>query len=140
MKVKEVADLFSTATNKLDFYWNFYVVFLVALIGWFVAQSNEDAMSWLIKLAITIGYLAFSLVNALSLYGSYTFAEALRRDLVAMPGTGELKHTLEVMQAFSYIPRRRLALFIHLVVDLAILAVIWLSIGTDWGSISGASG
>lgn len=37
METKDVADLFITATDKIEFYWNFYVVMLLALTGWLVS-------------------------------------------------------------------------------------------------------
>ena len=38
MTAKEVADLLINASERVDFYWNFLVVILVALVGWLIAQ------------------------------------------------------------------------------------------------------
>ena len=40
METKEIADLFVTATGKIEFYWNFYTVTLLALIGWLVSTNK----------------------------------------------------------------------------------------------------
>lgn len=82
MNEKDVADLFINATEKIGFYWNFYVVMLTALIGWLV--STKTALSTSLKSLITVGYLVFVAMNIVGLYGSYTFAEALRNDLLTM--------------------------------------------------------
>jgi hypothetical protein len=124
MEMKDVANLFIAATDKIQFYWNFYVVMLIALIGWLV--STKTALSTSLKFLITVGYLVFVAMNILGLYGSYTFAEALRTDLLAMDGAKALAHTRDVLQSQSFISQRTGAFWIHLIVGLAVLSVVWL--------------
>ena len=80
MDTKDIADLFIAATGKVEFYWNFYTVTLLALIGWLV--TTKKILRPGLKSLITVGYLVFVLMNILGLWGSYTFAEALRQDLL----------------------------------------------------------
>jgi hypothetical protein len=124
MEMKDVANLFIAATDKIQFYWNFYVVMLIALIGWLL--STKTALSISLKALITVGYLVFVAMNILGLYGSYTFAEVLRTDLLAMDGAKALAHTRNVLQSHSFIDQRTGAFWIHLIVGSAVLSVVWL--------------
>ena len=124
MDVQNVADLFVAATNKIEFYWNFYVVTLIALVGWLV--STKRSLSVSLKLLITVAYLVFVAMNILGLYGSYTFAEALRTDLLSMEGAKAISHTHKVLQTHSYVGQRTGMFWIHAIVGVAVLLVIWL--------------
>ena len=55
--LKDVAQLFITATARVEFYWNFYVVMLLALIGWMF--STKKPITAHLKLLITAGYIVF---------------------------------------------------------------------------------
>jgi len=57
MDVKDTVDLFVTAINKVEFYWNFYVVMLIALIG--RLMSTRRPLTLLLKSLITMGYVLF---------------------------------------------------------------------------------
>jgi fucose 4-O-acetylase-like acetyltransferase len=124
MEAKDVADLFITATDKIEFYWNFYVVMLIALIGWLV--STKRPLSTSLKLLITVGYLVFVSMNILALYGSYTFAEALRLDLLEMEGAKTVANTHDVLRTHSFLRQRTATFWIHLIVGLAVLSVVWI--------------
>ena len=81
MEARDIADLFVTAIDKIEFYWNFYTVTLLALIGWLV--TTKQALDRGLKLLLSVGYLIFVAMNLTGLWGSYTLAEALRLDLLA---------------------------------------------------------
>jgi hypothetical protein len=124
MGTKEVVDLLVTAIDKIEFYWNFYVVLLIALMGWLVSAKKPLSVS--LKSLITVGFLIFVAMNMAGLYGSYTFAEALRTDLLAMDQAKGLLHTYTILERHSFLPQRTATFWIHLVVGLAVLAVVWL--------------
>jgi hypothetical protein len=124
MNIKDVADLFVTATEKIEVYWNFYVIMLIALIGWLI--STKRPLSTFLKFLISVGYLVFVAMNILGLYGAYTFAEALRIDLLAMESAKALVNTYDILQAHSYIEKRTATFWIHLIIGLPVILVIWL--------------
>ena len=126
METKDIADLFIEATSKIEFYWNFYTVTLLALIGWLV--STKKVLRPRLKWLITIGYIVFVLMNVLGLWGAYTFAEALRQDLLvsASATQGTLMHAQAVLSKMSYANQRILALVIHAILGFFVLSVIWL--------------
>ena len=125
METKDIAGLFIEATSKIEFYWNFYTVMLLALIGWLV--STKKALRAGLKSLITVGYLVFALMNVLGLWGSYTFAEALRQDLLiaanAVPD--DLKNARAVLSEWSFDGQKTLALIIHAILGVFVLSVIW---------------
>lgn len=55
MDTKDVADLFITATDKIEFNWHFDAVMLIALIGW-LARLPKHPLAASLTLVITVGY------------------------------------------------------------------------------------
>ncbi len=125
MELKDIADLFIAATGKVEFYWNFYTVTLLALIGWFASIKKGIALR--LKLLITVGYLLFVFMNLIGLLSSYTFAEALRLDLLSasktMPGT--LENARAVLSQRSLESQKTFAIFIHAILAISVLYVVW---------------
>lgn len=123
MTVKDVADLLLAATERVDFYWNFYVVIVIAVIGWLV--SVKKALTIPLKVLVSIAFVIAAVMNFLGLYGSYTFAEALRTDLLRMAGPAPLLDTRAILERHSYAALRTAAFWIHLVVGSAVLLAVW---------------
>ena len=121
--IKEVADLLFAARERIDFYWNFYVVVVVAVIGWLVSLKKTLTPS--MKVLVTLVYLIAAGTNLMGLYSSYTFAEALRIDLLRMAADTPLTGTRVILEQHSYLPQRLAAFWIHLVVGATILLVVW---------------
>ena len=40
MSIKEAIDLLFAARERVDFYWSFYVVVVIAVIGWLVTRKE----------------------------------------------------------------------------------------------------
>jgi hypothetical protein len=125
METKDIADLFIAATGKIEFYWNFYTVTLLVLIGWLV--STKKVLRPGLKSLITIGYLVFTSMNILGLWGAYTFAEALRQDLlIAAQSTPDiLKNSQAMLSESSFSKQRGAVLIIHGVLGVFVLTIIW---------------
>ena len=125
MGTKDVADLFLAALGKIEFYWNFYVIMVLALTGWLVSAKRSFSIP--VKGLLTVGYGLFAIMNVIGLWGSYTFAEALRLDLIAAAANqaNVLENTIEVVAHKSFTDQRSLAVVIHLVFGTAVLCIIW---------------
>jgi hypothetical protein len=133
METKDIAELFVTATGKIEFYWNFYTVTALALIGWLV--STKKALAPRVKVLITAGYLAFVLMNVIGLYGAYTFAEALREDLLlsAKATPDILQNAQEVLSRRSFEGQKKLVFAIHVLVGAFVLFAVWFGrLGEDF--------
>jgi hypothetical protein len=123
MDIKDVADLLFAARERIDFYWNFHVVVIIAVIGWLVSFKKTLTLST--KLLVSVAYVIAAVMNYLGLYSSYTFAEALRTDLLRMAATTALTDTTLFLGQLSYLPQRLNALLIHVAVGATILLVVW---------------
>jgi hypothetical protein len=125
METNDIADLFITATGKIEFYWNFYTVTLLVLIGWLI--STKKILRPGLKCLITVGYLVFACMNILGLWGSYTFAEALRQDLLfaAQSAPDTLKHAQVILAESSFSKQKVSVLLIHGVLGVFVVSVIW---------------
>jgi len=123
MTIKDVADLLFAARERVDFYWHFYVVVGIAVIGWLVSLKKTLTPS--MKLLVSVVYVIAAATNLLGLYSSYTFAEALRTDLVRMAATTPLSDTHLFLEQHTYLPQRLAAICIHVVVGVSILLVVW---------------
>jgi hypothetical protein len=121
--IKDVADLLFAARERIDFYWNFYVVVVIAVMGWLVSLKKRLTVS--MKALVSVVYLIAAATNLVGLYGSYTFAEALRADLLRMAATAPLPDTRLLLTQHSYLTQRLAAFWIHLVVGIAILLTVW---------------
>ena len=121
--IKEVADLLLDARGRIDFYWNFYLAVVIAVIGWLV--SRKLVLTPAMRALVTAAYLIAAVMNFAGLYGSYSLAEALRQDLLAFEGVRVLEHTSLFLDRYSYLPQRTVALVVHLVIAAIVLFVIW---------------
>jgi hypothetical protein len=120
---KDVADLLFAARGRIDFYWNFYVVVVMAVIGWLV--SLRKTLTLAMKALVSVAFLIASAMNLLGLYSSYTFAEALRTDLLRMAAAAPLTDTRLLLEQHSYLSHRLAACWIHLAVGATILFAVW---------------
>lgn len=123
MTIMDVADLLFAARERIDFYWNFYIVVVIAIIGWLV--SLKKPLTRPVKILVSVAYLIAAITNYLGLYSSYTFAEALRMDLLRMTENSPLSDTRFLLSQHSYLMQRVAAFLVHLVVGTALLIVIW---------------
>jgi uncharacterized membrane protein len=124
MSIKEAIDLLFAARERIDFYWNFYVVVVVAVVGWIVTRKEPLTLST--RILVTVAYLIAATTNIVGLYGSYTFAEALRGDLLRMTAGSPLTGTRLALSQHSYITQRSWAFVVHIGVGATILLVVWL--------------
>jgi hypothetical protein len=123
MTVRDVADLLFTARGRIDFYWNFYVVVVIAVIGWLVSLRKTLTPS--LKTLVSVAYVIASAMNLLGLYSAYTFAEALRTDLLRMVPDTTLPDTRRILEQHSYLSQRLAACVTHIAVGAAVLLVLW---------------
>ena len=123
ISVKEVADLLLEARGRIDFYWNFYIAVVIAVIGWLMSRKLPLTRS--MKILVSITYAIAAIMNVLGLYNAYTFAEALRVDLLRIEGTAVLEETRRLLGGHSYLPLRQVAMAVHLVVGGITLFVVW---------------
>jgi hypothetical protein len=124
VSVKEAIDLLFAARERIDFYWNFYVVVVIAVVGWIV--TRKEALTRSTRILVTVAYAIAAATNIVGLYGAYAFAEALRGDLLRMTAGSPLTDTRLALAQHSYTSQRFWAFAVHLGVGTTILVVVWL--------------
>ena len=125
MTTKDIADIFLFSIERIEFYWNFYVVSILALAGWLASTSVNFSLQF--RLLITAGYLALSGMNVLGLVGSYLTVEAVRKDLLhsANKHAADLENTIKILADNSFENRPFIAIAIHVVIGGLFLFAIW---------------
>ena len=123
MPIKDAIDLLFAARERIDFYWNFYVVVVIAVVGWIV--TRKEPLTRATRILVTVAYLIAAATNLVGLYGAYTFAEALRADLLRMTAGSPLAETRIALSDHSYATQRFWAFIVHLGVAATILLVVW---------------
>ena len=124
MSIKDAIDLLFSARERIDFYWNFYVVVVIAVVGWIVTRKEPLTRST--RVLVTVAYFIAAATNLVGLYGSYAFAEALRTDLLRMTAGSPLTETRILLDRHSYISQRLWAFVVHVGVGATLLLVVWL--------------
>lgn len=123
MSVNDLADLLIAARGRVDFYWNFYAVMVIAIIGWLMSPKRHLTVP--MKVAVTVVYIVAGAMNLLGLLSSYALAEALRTDLLRAAVGTPLEDTRTLLAHHSYPLHRAAAFSIHVVIGAAILFAIW---------------
>jgi hypothetical protein len=123
LTLRDVADLLFEARTRIDFYWNFYVVVVIAVIGWIV--TVKKALTLPIKLLVTTAFLIAAATNLVGLYSAYSVAEALRVDLLRVGAASPLTDTRLLLEQHSYASHRAVAIGVHVVIGAAILLTVW---------------
>jgi hypothetical protein len=123
MSIKDAVDLLFASRERIDFYWNFYVVVVVAVIGWIV--TRKEPLTTSTRILVSVAYIIAAVTNLLGLYASYTVSEALRTDVLRMTAGSPLTDTRIILAQHSYLSQRIGALLVHAAVGATILLVLW---------------
>jgi hypothetical protein len=130
MPIKDAIDLLFAARERVDFYWNFYVVVVIAVIGWLV--TRKDPLTRSTRALVLVAYFIASVTNLVGLFGAYALAEALRSDVLRMTVASGLTDTRVVLADHSYESQRFAAVLVHLGVG-ATIALFVLTARRDVG-------
>lgn len=133
MNEKDIVDIFLKLLDSTGFYWNFYVVGVAAIIGWILTANRHP--SWHVKALVSTGFVFFVLMNLSALFGRYSFLNLFATELKQLTDPCVFKTTelCERIDAISFKHSKWVALGIHLVVDSALITIIWSD--KVWGAI-----
>lgn len=127
MSPETISQFFLEVIGKIEFYWQFYTATLIAVMGWFLGTKDPPPLR--LRVLIALGYVFFAMMNIAALWGSYTLAESLRRDLIIelQKAPSILINTRGNLEAISYHSQKYLSLVIHGVVGISLLCMIFLT-------------
>jgi hypothetical protein len=124
MPISDLLDLFRSAADLVNFYWNFYVIGIVAVLGWLF--SLKRALTRRQKIILTTVYVGFIALNLLALVNSYRFMEAARLDALGKISVRTLPNLRQMLVSTSFAEQQWMGWIVHGVVDAAVIAAIWL--------------
>jgi hypothetical protein len=125
ISLKDLLDLVEKIETRINSYWNFYTVVLIAIGGWIVSGNTIDSLR---SIGISIALGAFFLAN-------YTFIRTNENRLIAVES--EIKSVAEISEIksgkfgkFLFNPsvpnRQTLSFILHICIDIiAILLVLY---------------
>jgi hypothetical protein len=124
MEPGDLLDRFQAAADLVNFYWNFYVIGIVAVLGWIFSLKRDLARRQ--RIVLTAVYVGFVVLNLLALVNSYRFLEAARLDALVTIPAGALPHLSRMLDSISFAKQQWIGLIAHIAVDATVIAAIWL--------------
>ena len=105
----------------LNFYWNFYIVFVGVILGWlFNAKGPSDALQ---KAAVTFLFVGFVVVSLIALRKTYRALDATTSDLRIRWGTDE-PFKRAIIARLSQ-KRWKVAICFHALIDALLIYFVW---------------
>jgi len=125
IELKDVLSIVFKLTDYLNFQWNFYVVFNVAMIGWLLGGSNNP-WSWQKKLILSAVYLFFILISITLIRSTYGLLLGALDELAS--AGNEIEFRSEKFGEFFKITKpfnKQLSTALHIIADFIVLLSIW---------------
>ena len=118
-------DLFLRLIELNDFYWNLYLAFILAIVGWLI--SIEKPFNIQKKTILTIGFFLFASMNFRAIRDTYDRMIILFEQLTPMAeaiqfGDGNFTRFLN---EFTIPERKSIGLATHILADIVVLVLIW---------------
>jgi hypothetical protein len=124
--------------DKIDSYWNFLVIGLVAFIGWLV--TTDTTFTPLLRVTAIVGYICFAGMNLVALRSTYLAAEAASRDFSRSISGLALPGLIDLARSGFRLKRHRIAAYvIHALLGSLIIAAICLKSAKPKESKQGAA-
>jgi len=121
-------------TDWLNYYWNFYVFFLAAILGWIFAAKTQWNISR--RIVVTAVFLGFVVVSADALWRTYKAMDQTVLELSNLwKNGGRLKEAVLARLSNGLWPY---AMALHAVGDGVVIYCIWTMTG-DAGAKAGSS-
>jgi hypothetical protein len=124
--------------ERLNFYWNLYIIGITILLGWLVSYHPTKSINWsMFRALVTVGLIIFVAINISSLLGAYQLLSSITVEVsdridAAKAAKGEIFNTPGIetfIKKFSEnlsSPRPFLMVILtHVILDVGTLAVLW---------------
>ncbi len=124
LKTKDMVDITFKFNDTLNFYWNFYVLGVIALLSW---VSSQTLVSYQ-QIIVLVGFISLAILNWQLLYRNYHFLGVCLKDLqkIAHELHTENKQEIYVQLVRMKNPQkyRWFMLSLHLILDLGVVLFI----------------
>ena len=121
----DVFELFFKLLNGVGFYWNFYVVGVLAIIGWILSADSPPATE--IRAVVTGGFVFFIAYNLFALRWRYEWLDLITSELKqrVSPCIFKEQALCDRVEKLSFGFSNHYALGIHAMVDVALVCLVW---------------
>ena len=122
-----VIDIFLKVTDRVGFFWNFYLLAVIAIVGWLL--SSGRTLTRYTKVLMITAYLLFGAANAFALFDNYSFLRELVGEIQTRtngqpfesPGLSDKVMGL----SSSFLAFRWISVAMHVVIDPLLALAIW---------------
>jgi Na+/glutamate symporter len=124
-EISQVIEIIGGLESRINSYWNFYVVVVLAIIGWLMSSRVPFTSSQGIVLTIAVGL--FFTANFLILRASTKRVVAFEDELNCLSANHDFQ-SIELKKELSRPTlRRRLSAsyLLHAIVDISVIYAIW---------------
>jgi hypothetical protein len=120
---KDLVDIILKLADQINFYWNFYVIANIAMLGWLLSlNANPD---WQLKAAVSIAFIIFIALNITALIRSYIFLQAALLEFKAMDLSFRTINLPNQISRLSFSGYKYRLWVTHTVVDVFMIAILW---------------
>ena len=127
MNLNDLLELSEKLEERINAYWNFYTIVILAIAGWL--YSTDITFGVVIMIVLTIALVAFLFSNLAVITFATRKLTALKSEIEAIAPSSGLKSEKSVKQLGSWsIPNRlKLSWALHLLLDIALVTAIWVN-------------
>ena len=129
MSLKDLLDLSEKLEDRISAYWNFYTIVVIAVGGWLFTEPQLEPVNAVVLSLVLITFFAsnFSVIR----YATNNLT-ALESEIKAVAPSADLKSKeyLKKLLSLSIPNRMKFSWVLHLVIDVAVVIVIFWKNGT----------
>lgn len=125
MDLKELLDLHEVIESRINAYWTYWSVAIIAVAGWLFGKETPLPLQYQWQIAVAIG--VFFLANLIVLWNATTLVTGFRDEIRLKAGHTDFESP-KLAQALEKDPlvcRLPLTLALHLVIDIIVLWAIF---------------
>lgn len=137
ISLTDLSELILKLADQINFYWNFYVVVNIAILGWILSLNNNPA--WPLKTVASAAFLVFLALNITALLRSYIFLQAasLEFKAIAVEFPFKTSDLPDRISRLSFAGYKYKIWITHAIADIGMLSILWSDKLQDTLRISG---
>ena len=124
-EIKKIVEIIESLESRINSYWNFYIVVVLATIGWLMSSNTPFTTNQGIALTIAVGL--FFAANFAVLRAATKRVVAFEDELNSLANIHEFKSPVLKNHLTHDSLRYRLSssYLLHLVIDVSVIYAIW---------------
>lgn len=125
MNIKEIMEIIDRLENRISNYWNFYIIIVLAIVGWLMSGANPFKESQYIVLVSV--FILFSLLNTYMIFETTKKIYAWKGELKERVTCSDIVTNMLKNHLVKRVTKFRLLapVIIHFIIDFSILYAIY---------------